>query len=165
LKRRFERSYSRRFPGMALSSHTTEAHPDGSLMSVNLNLAADRFGQLMQGRLFVIRPGLLTSGGEYSFSSKQRTTPIKLDADLRRDSIRIKLPDGFQMDELPGPSKIESLYGTLDVNWSVQDGVIVMQETLEIQETVVPASAYAKVRGFFEQVAGAHNAPVVLVRK
>jgi len=71
-------------------------------------VAVDRFGQVMQGRLFVVRPGVLTSGGEYNFASKQRTSPVKLEADLRRDSILIKLPDGFKLDELPLPAKIES---------------------------------------------------------
>jgi hypothetical protein len=165
VKKRFERSYSRRLPGVALNRVATDTLQEENLLAVNLDLAADRFGQLMQGRLFVVRPGLLTSGGEYSFTSRQRTAPVKLEAGLRRDSIRIKLPEGFKLDELPEPAKIESPYGTLEAIWKVQDGEIVMVETLEIREIVAPPSDYAKVRDFFELVAGAHNAPVVLVKQ
>jgi len=164
LKKRFERSYSRRLPATSLTSVSTDAHPEESFLNLALNLAADRFGQVMQGRLFVVRPGLLTSGGEYFFTSKQRTAPVKLEAGLRRDSIVIKLPDGFKLDEVPPPAKIQSPYGTLEASWIVKDGEIVMQETLEILETIVPAADYSKVRDFFDLVAGTHNAPVVLVR-
>jgi hypothetical protein len=40
-----------------------------------------------------------------------------------------------------------------------------MKETLEVRETLAPASSYSKVREFFEFVAGAHSAPVVLVKQ
>ena len=52
----------------------------------------------MQGRLLVVRPGELSSGGDYYFSSRQRSSPVKLEADLRRDSIKVKLPPGFKLD-------------------------------------------------------------------
>jgi hypothetical protein len=119
----------------------------------------------MQGRLFVVRPGLLTSGGDYFFTSKQRTSPIKLESDLRRDSIKIKLPDGFKLDELPQSTKIESPYGILEASWSVRDGEVTMEQSLEIRATVAPASEYLQIRDFFDRVAGARSAPVVLVKQ
>src|SRR5262245_1992221 len=133
LKKRFERAYYRRLPATSLSAISTEPHTEESALDLKLNVAVDRFGQVMQGRLFVVRPGILTSGGEYNFASKQRTAPVKLEADLRRDSIVIKLPAGFELDELPRPAKIESPYGTLEANWVMRDGQIVMEETFEVR--------------------------------
>src|SRR5262249_18789353 len=132
LKKRFERSYARWLPASSVGEISTATGSDESLLNVSLKLDADRFGQVMQGRLFVIRPGLLTSGGEYVFTSKTRTSPVELEADLRHDSIVIKLPDGFKLDELPPPAKITSPYGTLEATWTVKDGQIVMEEKLEI---------------------------------
>lgn len=163
VKKRFETAFSRRVPAATLSRVATETHADVNQLSVDLDLAADRFGQVMQGRLLVVRPGLLASGGEYAFVSKQRTAPIELEADLRHDSIRIKLPAGFKPDEFPPPTKIESPYGTLQASWKVENGEIVMEETLEVRQTVVPAAEYSKVRDFFQEVSGAHGASVVLV--
>jgi hypothetical protein len=148
-----------------LNRVSTETSPDQSFITLSVDLTAQRFAQLMQGRLFVVRPGLLNSGGEYYFTLKQRSTPVKLEGGLRHDSIRMKLPPGLKLDELPTPAKIESPYGTLEATWSVKDGEIVMQETLEIRETLAPPSAYAKIREFFEQVAGVHAAPIVLVKE
>jgi hypothetical protein len=164
LKKRLERGFGRRLAATTVSNVATESRTEENALSLHLELAAERFAQ-MQGRLLIARPGVLTSGGDYFFTSKQRTAPIELDADLRRDSIRIKLPAGFKLDELPGAVKIESRYGTLEASWTVQDAEIVMEQTLEIREATVPAAEYAQVRDFFDRVAGAQNAPVVLVKQ
>ena len=63
LKKRFERAYSRRLPATSLSAISTGPHTEESSLDLKLNVAVDRFGQVMQGRLFVVRPGVLTSGG------------------------------------------------------------------------------------------------------
>jgi len=165
LKKRVERAFARRIAATTIHGMTTATHADDNRLSLNVDLAAERFAQIMQGRLFVVRAGLLSSGGDYIFSSKQRSSPVKLGADLRRDSIHIKLPAGFQLDELPQAVKLESPYGTLDAAWSVKDGEIVMTQSLEVREQVVQTSEYARVRDFFEQVAAAGSAPVVLVKQ
>ncbi len=164
VKKIFERGLSRRLGGLLIRQVNTQVKTENRL-GVDIDLATDRFGQLMQGRLFIIHPGLLTSGGDLFFTARQRTAPIRLQSDLRRDSIRIQLPAGFKLDELPQAAKIESPYGTLQASWTVTDGKIVMEETLEVKDTVAPASDYALVRDFFDRVAGAQAAPVVLVRQ
>jgi hypothetical protein len=164
LKKRFEQALGARL-GASVNKLETEAKPGQDSVTASLDIAAEGFAQSMQGRLFIVRPGLLTSGGEYFFKSRQRSTPVELESDLRRDTIRIKLPAGFKLDELPANAKIESAYGNLETQWSLLDDEIVMEQTLEIRETVAPVSEYAKVRDFFDKVDGAESAPVVLVKK
>jgi len=113
----------------------------------------------------IVRPGSLSSGGEYTFTSRKRSSPVKLEADLRHDSIKVKLPTGFKLDELPAPAKVESAYGSIQASWAMRDGEIVMEQTLEIRDMVAPASDFAKVRDFFDKVAGVESAPVVLIRQ
>jgi Domain of Unknown Function with PDB structure (DUF3857)/Transglutaminase-like superfamily len=164
LQKRFERGFTRRLGGVTIKSVAANGSADDRL-AVNVDLTAERFGQMMQDRLLVVRPGSLSSGGEYSFTSRKRSSPVKLEADLRHDSIKVKLPDGFKLDELPAPAKVESAYGSVQANWAVRDGEIVMEQTLEIHDIVAPASDFAKVRDFFDKVAGVQSAPVVLIRQ
>ncbi len=164
LKKRFESGFGRRLAGSSIAKVTAENAPSENAVSVHVELGAERFG-LMQGKLLITRPGLLTSGGDYYFASKQRTAPIKLDADLRHDSVRVKLPAGFKPDELPAPAKIESDWGRLEASWTLRDGEVVMEQTLEIREATVAPAEYAKVRDFFDRVNGAQAAPVVLVKE
>ncbi len=165
LKKAFERGFTRSVGGTTLNKVLTETHPEDNRLSVNLDLTAQGFAQIMQGRLLVVRPGMLTSGGDYTFDSKKRTAPIRLEADLRHDAIKLKVPVGLKLDELPAPAKIEGPYGSLQVTWSASDGEIVMNQTLEVHSIVAPASEYPQVREFFDKVAGAETAPVVLVRQ
>jgi hypothetical protein len=164
LQKRFERGFTRRLGGVTIKSVAMEGSDDNRL-AVRVDLSAERFGQIMQDRLLIVRPGTLSSGGEYYFTSRKRSSPVKLEADLRHDSIRVKLPDGFKLDELPLPAKVESAYGSIQATWAVRDGEIIMEQTLEIRDMVAPASDFAQVRDFFDKVAGVEGAPVVLVRQ
>ncbi len=165
LKKRLERSFSRRIPGATLPKVATQDKPGEGHLSVQLDLATERFAQISQGRLLIITPGLLTSGGEYYFSREERTGPVQIDADLRRDSIRIKLPEGFVLDELPPPTHLEGPYGKIDSTWSVADGFVSMEETMELKRIVAPASEFPKIREFFDEISSAHGSSVVLIRK
>lgn len=163
LKKRFERTYARRIPGGVLASVATEHRESDNVQTMKMGVTANRFA-IPQGRLFIVRPGLLTSGGEYYLVDEKRLGPIQLDADRRHDSIHIRIPAGFKADEVPRPARLESPYGTLETKWTVTGEEIVMEETLEVREIVAPAEDYPKVRDFFERVYGAHGAPVVLMR-
>ena len=84
---------------------------------------------------------------------------------MRSDAIHIKVPPGFQADEIPPAQNFESPYGRLAAKWSVKDGELVLEETIEFSDTVAPAAEFPKVRDFFDRVAGVQSAPVVFVRQ
>jgi hypothetical protein len=165
LKKLFEKGFARRVGATTVRTVATEAHPQENRLSVSVDLGAERFAQNMQGRLYVLRPGVLSSGGDYRLPSKPRTAPVKLELDARRDTIRIKIPAGFKVDELPPSMKVESPYGTLQADWAVENGIVVMHQDLQLREKVVNASEYADVRKFFDELAGAESAPVVFVQQ
>jgi len=164
LKRRFERGWSGRLGGVMLDQIATESDSIQDHISVSLALSAEHFGQIAQN-LLIVRPGVLTSGGDYNFAPKARSSPVHLEADVRHDSVRVKLPAGYKLDELPAPAKIDSSYGSFTASWVVRDGELVLDQSLEIHDTTAPASEYARIRDFFERAAGAQFAPVVLVRQ
>ena len=42
---------------------------------------------------------------------------------------------------------------------------LVMEQTIEISDTVAPAAEFNKVRDFFDQLAGVQTAPVVFLKQ
>ncbi|HYA15989.1 MAG TPA: DUF3857 domain-containing protein [Bryobacteraceae bacterium] len=165
MRTRFESALNLSVGNTALNGISTESASGDNHLVVNLDVTADRFGQNMQGKLLILRPGVLTSGGEYYFSRDRRTTPVKLLADLRQDTIRIRLPDGYKPDEMPRPAKIDGPYGSLEASWQVKDGELVMTQKMQVKPGLVPVEQYEAVRQFFERVGGAAAAPVVLAKQ
>jgi hypothetical protein len=47
----------------------------------------------------------------------------------------------------------------------VDNGEIVMSQTLEIREKVASPAEYPQVRDFFDRLAGAESAPIVFVKE
>ena len=84
---------------------------------------------------------------------------------MARDVIRIRIPDGFKLDEKPSPARIEGPYGKLVATWEVKDREIVMTQSLEVNPITVPAAEYQAVRKFFDRLGGAQAAAVVLAKQ
>jgi hypothetical protein len=90
---------------------------------------------------------------------------VQLEAVVREDKVSIQVPEGFQLDELPDPVHLKSSYGEYQARWTAANGKVEMVQALEIYDKMAPAAEYGQVKSFFEQVGGAGNAAVVLVRK
>ncbi|HET8548145.1 MAG TPA: hypothetical protein VFL57_09085, partial [Bryobacteraceae bacterium] len=165
VKRWFELGMSRRLGGMSLNGVVPSDRMQDGRLQVDLDFALKQFGQIMQERLLVVEPGGLLAGTGYSFPAKTRRWPVRLTASLRRDRVSIDLPEGFTPDEIPDPVELQSRWGKYAASWSVKEGKVAFQQTLEIPNTTAPASDYGAIREFFEKVAGAQHSAVVLLKK
>ena len=156
--------FSRTINGAKLDSITQADTPGSNEFVFRTSMSAERFAQSMQGRLFVLKPGAFAGPQRYFFPDKERKLPIVLDAESWSDTVQLRLPTGFKVDELPDAVDIEARYGKYKASWSVNNNELLFQQAFEVQNLALPASSYSDVRGFFERVNGAALSPVVLVR-
>jgi hypothetical protein len=133
--------------------------------ALDVEFAADHYAQIMQGRLFVFKPALVSRLEWLALTEPSRTEPIVLGGEAFSETAHIKLPDGFAVDETPDPAKLETPFGTYTTSYEVTDGTLVFTRSLVLKRATVPASDYALVRSFFEKIRAAEQAPVVLVKK
>lgn len=164
LKQNLERSYSRRLGGVTLDKISPADHAPDNRMELAVDLGVGQFGQFMQQKMLVVKPGVLAPDTDYVFSNKERKLPVRLESRLRKDSVVIQLPAGFIIDELPDPVAIESPYGAYKASWKTANGSVTFEQSLEIKETLAAPAEYAKVKEFFDQVLGGQSAPVVLLK-
>jgi hypothetical protein len=127
-------------------------------------LGVRQFGQFMQQKMLVLKPGVLAPDTDYVFSNKERKLPVRLKSHLRQDSVVIQLPAGFAIDELPDPIEIESPYGVYHASWKTRDGSVTFEQSLEIKEMLAAPAEYAKVKDFFDKVLGGQSEPVILLK-
>jgi hypothetical protein len=139
--------------------------PRESRFQVELQFASPYFAQIMQGRLMVLRPSVLQPVDPLPFVAPKRNHPAVISARSWSDTVRVQLPAGFDVDELPEAAKFESPYGSYEAVSKVDKGVLTFTRTLKLNASVVPAADYAKLRKFADQVSGADQAPLVLAKK
>ncbi|MGO9097059.1 MAG: DUF3857 domain-containing transglutaminase family protein [Bryobacteraceae bacterium] len=134
-------------------------------LDLRLEFSADSFAQSMQGRLLVLKPGTLVFSAGYNLPAIQRTLPLVLDPELRQDKVTVQLPASFKVDEMPDPVKLATPFGQYEANWTLDGADLVFTEALEVHAITAPPADYPAARAFFESVAGAEQAPVVLIRR
>ena len=164
LKQRLESGYSQRLGGVTLNKISPADHASEDRMELAVDLGVGQFGQFMQQKMLILKPGVLAPDTDYVFANKPRKLPVRLESGLRKDSVVIHLPAGFAVDEIPDPVKIQSPYGVYRASWKTSNGSVTFEQSLEIKQTLATAPEYAKVKDFFDQVAGGQNEPVILLK-
>ncbi|HEY8188873.1 MAG TPA: DUF3857 and transglutaminase domain-containing protein [Pyrinomonadaceae bacterium] len=132
---------------------------------LDLEFSAYAYAQLMQGRLLVFKPAVLSRRESVFLTEAVRRHPIVLDAHAFTETVHLKLPAGFLVDELPDPLKIEGPFGSYKTTYEVKDNELLFTRTLAQRAGTIPATQYQTVRNFFERIRAAESAPVVLAKQ
>jgi hypothetical protein len=136
-----------------------------SSFALNVEFSVAAYGQLMQNRLLVFKPAIVSRLDALSLTEPSRQHPVILHSRAYNETVRVKLPAGFDVDELPDPVKLETAFGNYASTYEVKDGQLIFTRTLVQQDAVIPVEQYSAVRSFFERIRAAEAAPVVLARK
>jgi hypothetical protein len=132
--------------------------------ALKLAFTAPVYGQLMQRRMLVFRPAVLARFDGFQAQSEPRLLPIVLQPQCYHKQVRIKLPAGFQVDEMPDAASFTSSFGKFTSSYKVEGAELLFTEDLDVAPSTVPAANYAEVKSFFQHVAGAEQAPLLLLK-
>ena len=133
--------------------------------TLNVEFSAKTYGQLMQGRLMVFKPAIVSRREDLTLTAAKRLHPVVLRASSYSETVNVQLPAGFTVDEVPDAVKIETPFGSYVTSYEVKDNKLVFKRKLSQQATTIAASDYEVVRKFYESIRAAENAPVVLAKK
>jgi len=142
-----------------------EPAKDGAEFSLGIEFRAPRYAQMLQGRLMMFKPAVLARTTQYPFASEKRRQPVVLDSESYSETVRVTLPAGFAVDEMPDSGNLDAAFGTYHVSYKVDNGTLLFTRSLEVKATTVPADEYSKVRDFFGMVVGSEQSPVVLIKR
>ena len=133
--------------------------------SLNVEFAAPGYAQIMQEKLMVFKPAIIGRLERMRFSEGKRFNPYTIDSTAYSENVKIKLPAGFAVDEIPDAVKLETPFGRYDAAYEVSGDHVVFTRSLKLNRYTVPAANYGSIRDFFGRVQAAEQAPVVLIRK
>ena len=153
----------------ASGAKTTKIAPTddvgGGKFSLNVEFAANSYAQIMQERLMVFRPAIIGRLDRLSFTEGKRFNPYMINATSYSESVKIKLPAGFSVDEMPEATKLEAPFGKYNASYELSGEHIVFTRSLKLNRHTVPAENYASIRDFFGRMHAAEQSPVVLIKK
>lgn len=142
----------------------TDYHTEGRF-SLDVEFSADRYGQMMAGSLLIFKPVFVSRTGLLPVAEKERKHPVVLNSHAFTETVRVNLPDGFEIDEMPEPLKLETDFGSYAATYEMKDNQLVFRRTLVQQAATIPAEKYKSVREFYGRIRAVEQSPVVLARK
>jgi len=137
----------------------------GGQFGLNIEFTAPAYAQIMQQRLMVFKPATVSRLEALFLTDSARQYPVVLESYAFNETVRVNLPAGFAVDEMPDPLKLNTSFGSYATTYEVKDGQLLFTRKLIQNATLIPVEQYNSVRGFFEKIRAAEQSPVVLARK
>ena len=155
---------SRTVSNAALQSLQMSDDPRLDRCVTDLRFSAPQYAQSMNAKLMLFRP--MVVGREPGLDvGRERLTPFVARRGTYLDSVTVALPEGFQVDEMPPPSKVESSFGAYAASCHVDGQRLRFVRSLTLEGGRIPVSQWERAKDFFAQIKTADEMPVVLVRK
>jgi hypothetical protein len=153
----------------ATASKVTRVEPEDNLnagrFALDVDFTAASYGQTMQNRLLVFKPAIVSRRDSLFLTQTTRKHPVVLDSYSFNEIVNVKLPAGFDVDELPDALSLDTPFGTYSTSYEVKDGQLTFKRALAQRAMTVPVAQYAAVRSFYERIRAAEQSPVVLAKK
>jgi hypothetical protein len=122
------------------------------------------------GRRILLAPNLLGRLSPLPAQVGPRQMPLALPTpSLYQDTVRLHVPTGFRVENLPQPTQLTTAYGIYSSSCTaLPDGTLQYVRQLETRRpagsTTLPAARYPDYQDFRRKVSQADNAQVVLVK-
>ncbi len=163
-RKRIESLIARSVPRANVSKITPQDVAAEGTFKLEVELKAADYAQLIQNKMLLFKPALLSYPEPVTLNEAKREQAILMEADSRRETIRITLPKGFAIDELPAAQTLQESFGLCEMKYEVKDGVVIYARTIKLKKETIPATQGEQVRRFFARIKAAEQNPVVLIR-
>lgn len=163
--KKIERWVSSGMTATKVSKITPKDNLSEGEFNLDVEFTAPGYAQVMQDRLLVFKPAIIGRLDRLSFSGDKRFHPFLLDAAAYTEKIKIKLPEGFIVDEMPDPTSLKTSFGNYSVSYEVKDNYLLFTRSMTLNKTIIPSDKYNSLRAFFGQIRSAEQSPVVLMKK
>ncbi len=132
---------------------------------LDVEFTAPAYGQLMQNRLLVFKPAIVSRAGSIYLTEKQRKNPVSLEAYSFEETAVFTIPAGFVVDETPDAVTLDTPFGKYKSSYEVAGGKLIYNRSMILTRSLITADKYNTVRDFFAKILAAEQSPVVLMRQ
>jgi hypothetical protein len=133
--------------------------------NLQTEFVAPAYAQIRSNHLMIFRPAIVGRRQAVFLTDSKRTQPVLLNPTRFHETVHLKLPANFKVDELPDAENFETPFGRYSALCQVKDNELLFTRTLEIRPVSVPVAQYQALREFYERILTVEQTPVVLARQ
>ncbi|MGH9751939.1 MAG: DUF3857 domain-containing protein [Blastocatellia bacterium] len=153
----------------APSANVLKSEPNddarGGKFALDVEFKSPGYAKSMRGNLLMFKPSIVSRRSSLFLTEAKRKHPVVLDSESYVETAKIKLPAGFDVDEMPDAVEINQSFGNYSAKCEVKDGHLIFRRSMTLKAGIIPVEQYASVRSFFGHMLAVEQAPVVLVKK
>jgi hypothetical protein len=164
-ERQLETLLPRQGGSIVLRSWAVEEDSLTGRQKLTVSFDSPAFARLVADRLLAFRGALASLRTTWVLTDTTRTMPIALPAAWEDETLTVKLPQGYVLDERPSDLRVANDLGRLESSWVERDGALVMTRCWQLRPVTVPASRWSDVRSLYAALRATNEATVVLVRR
>jgi hypothetical protein len=130
-----------------------------------LKIIVSNYATITGKRLF-INPNIMTRNNRRLADNAERRHDIELDfAYTDTDSVEIELPDDYEIESMPDPVSINTVFGKYECRSSLNGRKLKYFRRIEHASGRFPATAYSELVKFYEAIYRADRVKIVLLKK
>ncbi len=130
------------------------------------SFVADNYAKTA-GNLLLVRPRVIGNWSSDILEKKEpRKYPVEFPGPMASaDTFAIKIPAGYEVDDLPAPADAAYSFGSYHSKCEVKDGELIYRRSIELKELSVPVDKLAQLKAFYRIIAGDERSTAVLKPK
>lgn len=128
------------------------------------SITAPAYANITGKRMFVV-PNLLTQCLKLAANKTRTFDIVYKKAYTNADSIEIKIPDGYSVEMMPKNVAETNKFGTYKIDFFYANNTIKVVRYYKQQVNRYPASEYQNLVDFYEKMAKADRAKIVLIKQ
>ena len=152
------------FPGAEISDPVTEDDRSSGRFKLDVEFAAPAFAKNMRNVLLIFKPLILNRVDTHPFGEDERTQAVDTLPYNLEERIKIYLPEGFEISEIPEDVELAEDFATYSLTFEVSDNTLFVNRTVKVYPTRVPLENYANLEAFYKSRIKADQSTVVLER-
>ena len=162
-RRHVERGFIEAMPGARLTR--LDPHDDASTdVRIEVEVQIPAHAQVT-GNLTIVKPLVGLDTRTMPVPEVKRRHPFVQEPIRRQETVRLRLPPGVIVDELPAPIRVSGAFGSYELSYSQEAGTIMARRRLELPLRTVPLAEQHDLRALLAKVRDADQSPLVLVAR
>jgi len=156
-----ERWLNRQFGEAFVSQAAMKVDTLRGTCSWNFQFRAPHAGQLLGGKMIALKPFFVGSRDVGPCQGEKRELPLRLEAEAYRESVTVRLPAGYTIDDLPAPARVQVPFGSFETAAALEDGILRCTRVVELKPQRLEADRCSEVGDFLDKLRALETSALV----